>query len=173
MGEAFDHRVLVASLTAKERKVLLEQDDRPAIDRAALHFTLIGIFTTWIAMGWAGWWLALLPQGFLLVFLFTAMHECTHKTAFRSDWLNTIVCWTAGLILLLPPHWFRYFHLAHHRYTHDPERDPELAAPKPRTIPEYLWYLSGFPVWKSSVQALATNALPAHIEGFGSTKIGL
>ena len=159
MGEAFDHRVLVASLTAKERKVLLEQDDRPAIDRAALHFTLIGIFTTWIAMGWAGWWLALLPQGLLLVFMFAAMHECTHKTAFRSDWLNTIVCWTAGLILLLPPHWFRYFHLAHHRYTHDPERDPELAAPKPRTVQEYLWYLSGFPVWKSSVQALATNAL--------------
>ena len=159
MSEAFDHRILVASLTADERKAFLEQADGPAIDRAVLHFGLIGALAAWIAMGWSGWWLALLPQGILLVFLFTAMHECTHKTAFRTDFMNSAVCWVSGLLLFLPPNWFRYFHLAHHRYTHDPERDPELATAKPRTVPEYLWYLSGIPVWKSSFQALSTNAL--------------
>lgn len=159
MSEAFDHRVLVASLSADERRALLEQSDAPALNRAALHVAAIAFFTLWIVLGWPGWWLAMLPQGILLVFLFTAMHECTHKTAFKSDWLNGIICWTAGLVLIIAPNWFRYFHLAHHRFTHDPDQDPELATPKPRTRKQYFWYLSGLPVWRSLLRALVTNAL--------------
>ncbi|MEM7425355.1 MAG: fatty acid desaturase [Pseudomonadota bacterium] len=161
-----DHRRLLAAISAEERNRLLEQSDLPALNRIALHLGAIGLLSLWIASGWPGWWLALIPQGILLVFLFTAMHECTHKTAFRSDGLNQVVCWISGLILFLPPNWFRYFHLAHHRYTHDPDHDPELATPKPHDWTTYLIYLSGVPVWKNLFRAILSNAAGRNADSF-------
>ncbi|MGD9507528.1 MAG: fatty acid desaturase [Geminicoccaceae bacterium] len=104
------------------------------------------------------WPLWLLPQGILIVFLFTALHECTHRTAFRSEWLNRLVAACCGFLVLVPPEWFRCFHAAHHRFTHDPEHDPELASPEPRSRGEYLWRLSGLPLWRGSLQTLFVNA---------------
>jgi fatty acid desaturase len=43
------------------------------------------------------------------------------RTAFKSRRLNRGVAFAAGLFLLLPPNWFRYFHFAHHRHTQDPD----------------------------------------------------
>jgi fatty acid desaturase len=53
---------------------------------------------------------ALILHGIVLVFLFAPLHESLHRTAFRSRWLNNGVAWFAGLVLLLPPDWFRAFH---------------------------------------------------------------
>lgn len=97
-------------------------------------------------------------QGILLVFLFTLLHETTHFTPFKTKRLNTITGFCCGLILLLPPIWFRYFHLAHHRWTQDPQKDPELASPKPVNHYQYALYLSGIPVWKSHIGTLLNNA---------------
>ncbi|NNF79581.1 MAG: fatty acid desaturase, partial [Rhizobiales bacterium] len=52
-----------------------------------------------------------------------------------------------------------YFHFAHHRFTHEPGRDPELEAGKPETLGAYLLYVSGGPVWVSNVRVLVSNAL--------------
>lgn len=101
----------------------------------------------------------LLPvQGILLVFLFTLLHETTHNTPFQSLRLNRLASWFCGFIIFLPAEWFRHFHLAHHRYTHQPDKDPELASPKPTSKREYLIYLSGLPVWKSHLSTLIQNA---------------
>ena len=35
-----------------------------------------------------------------------------------------------GFSVLIAPNWFRYFHFAHHRFTHEPGKDPELEAGK-------------------------------------------
>src|SRR5699024_11056425 len=42
-------------------------------------------------------------------------------------------------------------HLAHHRHTQDPARDPELAEPKPQTLGQYLWVITGIPYWRAAV----------------------
>ncbi|MDD9984610.1 MAG: fatty acid desaturase, partial [Gammaproteobacteria bacterium] len=60
--------------------------------------------------------------------------------------------------LLLPPRYFRAFHLEHHRYTQDPERDPELAVAPPRTWSDYLWRVSGFQYWTSRVRTMLVHA---------------
>ncbi|MEM7252059.1 MAG: fatty acid desaturase [Pseudomonadota bacterium] len=91
--------------------------------------------------------IALVLHGVVLVFLFAPLHECIHFTAFRSRWLNTVVSNLAGFLLILPPRYFRSFHLAHHRHTQDPVRDPELPKPKLDTWPTYLWHVSGLPFW--------------------------
>lgn len=58
---------------------------------------------------------------------FGALHECAHRTAFRSRWLNELVAWVAAVPQLMAPQLMRVFHFEHHRHTHDLERDPELA----------------------------------------------
>ncbi|MEM9062714.1 MAG: fatty acid desaturase [Pseudomonadota bacterium] len=105
------------------------------------------------------WWAFLLPQGVLLVFLFTALHECIHRTAFRTDWINDRLADLLGAVVLLGAKHFRYFHMAHHRHTHDPENDPELAGGKPGSLYETLKYLSGVSDWTWRVRALWSNAL--------------
>ena len=94
-----------------------------------------------------------------MVFLFTAMHECSHATAFRSRWLNLAVGTGAGMLLLISPRWFFHFHQDHHRFTQDPARDPELATPKPATLAGYAWYLSGLPFWYGNLKVLVGNAM--------------
>ena len=85
--------------------------------------------------------------------------ECTHQTLFRTSWLNEALGHAIAPILALPFIWFRYFHLAHHRYTNDPDRDLELAAEgRPETWRSYLIYLSGWGYWSAVLIVLWTDA---------------
>jgi fatty acid desaturase len=105
-------------------------------------------------------WLApaMLLHGILLTFLFAPLHETIHRTAFRRRWLNDATAGLCGLPLMLPPEYFRAFHLAHHRHTQDPARDPELADPKPQSIWAYVRHVSGLPYWRSRLAALVRHA---------------
>jgi len=65
-------------------------------------------------------------QGALFAGLFAPLHECIHRTAFRSRWMNEVVAWFAGFATMLGPNAYRYFHFEHHRHTQNPQLDPEL-----------------------------------------------
>jgi fatty acid desaturase len=153
-----DHRALLSSIEPVRRRELTTLTDREGLVQLAAHLGLILVLGSLILARVPGWPLLLLPHGIAIVFLFTALHETIHKTAFRSSWLNTTVSHLAGFLVLVPPIWFKYFHLAHHRHTHDPDHDPELMAPKPQTFRQYLTYLSGIPLWWSMLQTLFGNA---------------
>src|SRR3972149_6139290 len=99
----------------------------------------------------------LLVHGVVLVFLSAPLHETIHRTAFATRWLNDAVAWVGGLVLILPPEYFRAFHFAHHRPTQDPARDPELAQAKPATVRAYLWYVSGLPYWRERIGTLVRH----------------
>ena len=127
----------------------MQRSDRKGLVRLALHGAALAL-TTWLLISTANsaWFvLALWAHGGLLVFLFAPLHESIHRTAFRSRWLNTLVASACGFLLVLPPRYFRMFHLQHHRYTRDPERDPELAQPEAAEWNTYLWRASGLPYW--------------------------
>ena len=64
------------------------------------------------------------------------------------------------------PRWFRWFHLAHHRFTQDPRRDPELAVPKPRSACAWLWHVSGLPYWLGQARVLLALAMGRVQGGF-------
>jgi fatty acid desaturase len=150
--------------TASERRALLElatRSDLRGLGQLGLHVAAL------LATGWVVWlargsaWLpaSMLPYGILLVFLFAPLHETIHRTAFWSRWLNDGVAWACGAVLLLPPEYFRAFHFTHHRYTQDPARDPELAAPKPASLWAWLWQVSGLPYWRERVATILRHAL--------------
>jgi fatty acid desaturase len=116
---------------------------------------------------WAsrGVWLvpALVIHGVALNFLFCALHETIHRTAFDSRRMNDAVAWVAGALLLLPPEFFRAFHFEHHRFTQDPARDPELAQPPPATLGAYLWRISGIPNWTKRLSVTLRHAFTGRV----------
>jgi fatty acid desaturase len=64
----------------------------------------------------------------------------------------------SGFLIFLPPTWFKYFHLAHHRFTQIPGKDPELAFEKPKTVLGYIIHVSGFTTWIGHFKTLFRNA---------------
>src|SRR5262249_26890382 len=96
--------------------------------------------------------------GWLLGVLFAPLHESLHRPALRSPWLNDGAAPVCRFLLLLPADEFRFFHFAHHRHTQDPAKDPELARPKPSSLPAWLLHVSGLPLWYALVAGLLRYA---------------
>jgi fatty acid desaturase len=159
MEKEVTHKEALALISAGELARLRSLSDRPGILHLAGHLLILAA-TGFAVLHSAGilWLAASIAHGVVLIFLFTPLHETIHGTAFRSPWLNAAVSHIAGYLLLLPPRYFRYFHFAHHRFTQDPEFDPELEMPKPQSWPQYLWYLSGIPFWKGAILVLLNHA---------------
>jgi fatty acid desaturase len=97
---------------------------------------------------------ALLIYGCLLTFLFAPLHESIHFTAFKSPWLNNAVAAVSGFLLILPYQYFRAYHYAHHRHTQNPEKDPELLYREKLNKANYVYQISGFNYWVSSLKNL-------------------
>jgi fatty acid desaturase len=155
-----DHREVIASIPPDAKDSLQRRSNSAGLRHLALYIAVLAATSTCIATKVPLWPLFILPQGVLLVFLFTLSHECTHKTPFRSGWLNDVIGHLVSIPIALPFTWFRYFHLAHHKWTNHPERDPELAGkPRPEVWSELLIYLSGWPYWKGMAKVLAANAV--------------
>lgn len=165
-----DHRAIIASLSPADRAELTRRSDTPGLVRFTVHFGAILLLGAFILRGIPFWPALLVPQGILIIFLFTALHEAIHETAFRSGRLNQVVARLSGLLVFIPPTWFRYFHFAHHRHTHDPDNDPELMSPKPETVAQYVLYLSGFPLWASMTRTIVANAVRETREPFVPAK---
>ena len=154
-----NHREFVASLSPQQRKRLTAKSDARGMAALALHLGAIVVLGGLIVAQVPLWPLLMLPQGIAIIFLFTTLHETIHRTAFATPGINDIVARLCGFLILLPAEWFRYFHFAHHRHTQDPERDPELAQPKPETVGRYILHVSGLPVWTSQVATLIRHAI--------------
>jgi fatty acid desaturase len=161
-----DHKAIIKGLTPAQRLELLAQSDVAGLRHLVLHAGLIGICTTLIVIQAPLVPLIMLVQGILIVFLFTTLHETVHRTPFRSDWLNVWVGRMCGFMVFVAPEWFRYFHFDHHRYTNEPDRDPELAGPRPETTWQYLKYMSGIPELVDRFKALFRNAFRANNDSF-------
>lgn len=111
-------------------------------------------------------WVFLLLQGITMTFLFTALHECVHLTAFRTRWINDLTAYVCGFLLLLPSRWFRLFHFDHHRFTQDLDKDPELSSAKPDSWPSYILHMSGVPYWWRMITGLAKISAGARSDRF-------
>ncbi len=154
-----DHKAALALIPDATTARLAKRENRAGLLHLAGHAALIAASGCLIWSKVPFWGLILPIHGILIVFLFTLEHEATHQTPFANakfgDWIGR----ACGLAILLPFEWFRYFHLAHHRYTNDPEHDPELSAgAKPETWRAYLIYASGWLYWTGMAAQLWANA---------------
>ena len=145
-----DHKELIKLLDADTRTKLTAKSDRVGIKRLCSHFGWILVLGCYVAVGAPFWGLALFPLGICIIFLFTLLHETVHFTPFENPRLNIVVGHVCSVLVIVPNTFFRYFHLAHHKHTNDPLNDPELETPRPVTLNDYLWHISGLPTWKAT-----------------------
>jgi fatty acid desaturase len=144
---------------------LSRRSDSQGLLQLGLHIGLLcatGLIV-WMSRGHPWLVSALVLQGIVLCFLFCALHESIHRTAFASRWLNDLVAWICGALLMLPPEYFRLFHFAHHRFTQDPTRDPELAVAGPATLAGYVWRVCGIPYWRDRLSVTLAHALTGRV----------
>jgi len=158
MSTPLTHAEFLTSLAPDTRAVLTARSRWHGLAHLAGHLGAIALTGAGIAAGVPFWPLLLPIHGVLIVFLFTLEHECTHRTPFASDRLCDWIGHATGALILNPFLWFRYFHLAHHRFT-NVAGDPELDSPKPETRAQWLWHVSGLPLWWGSLHLIARLAL--------------
>ncbi|MEO1137940.1 MAG: fatty acid desaturase [Pseudomonadota bacterium] len=155
-----DHKAFITGIPKDVLTWLNQTEDAAGLRHLSLHAGLIVVLGIWIGTGAPLWWLALVPQGIAICFLFTLQHETTHKTPFATPGLNEWVGRISGFLILQPFEWFRYFHLAHHRFTNIPGKDPELlSGAKPETWRAYIRHISGLPFWWTMGAQTLSNAL--------------
>lgn len=143
-------------LTGADLRALSQRSDLRGTLQITRHVLLI-IGAGWLVAIASPLWLlpAMLLLGILQSSLFAPIHETMHLTAFRSRRANAVVGWLAAAPSLLNWHFYAAFHLAHHRFTQDPLRDPELTPPAPTGMQSYLLRILGINYWRARLQVLA------------------
>lgn len=114
------------------RELSLRSDLQGTI-RTLSHYAVIIVLgtTIWLVSSIYGplWAMPLVVvQGYFVAFLFMAVHETAHKTAFKDRRLNLAVGHLSSFLIALPYEYYCLFHWDHHRYTQNPDKDPELLA---------------------------------------------
>ena len=146
-------------LTRADLKSLMQRSDAQGLRRLGLWLLLLAATTTLVTLTWNSWliWPAMFVHGIVLVHHFSLQHECVHYTVFLTRWLNDLAGQICGLIIILPHRFFRYEHCDHHTYTQLHGEDPELI-PMPKSLAEYLWYLSAIPYWRNKFTEVLRHA---------------
>lgn len=133
---------------AETLKRLYARSDRAGLVQTAAHLALLvaGGWMVWHARG--TWWIvpAVLAQAVFVNCLFGAMHESVHYGSFKTRWAADLLAFFSGAAILNNAGFYRHYHMAHHRYTQDPARDPELlSSTVPTNWSQYLLRVSALP----------------------------
>jgi len=155
-----DHKSFLKTLNAKDKARLNARSDARGLRHLMMYCAVLGVMGSWIFFALPLWQIMLIPHGILISFLFTLQHECTHNTPFKTLWLNSIMGHLIAFLLFQPFLWFRYFHLAHHKYTNVPGKDPELDGhEKPSSWGAFVRHLSTVDYWWAKVTTLIGNSV--------------
>src|ERR1700761_4410452 len=125
----------------KRLKELMQRKDGPAIRDTLLWFALLGL-TGWLGWHfWGTWWCV--PAFIIYGVLYCSCsdsrwHECGHRTAFKTTWMNDVVYEMASFMVLRESTPWRWSHTRHHTDTIIVGRDPEIAVPRPPDVPGIL-----------------------------------
>jgi MocE subfamily Rieske [2Fe-2S] domain protein len=113
---------------------LLQRRDGPAIRDTLLLFGILAA-TGWATVQlWGTWWV-IFPYLIYAVFYGTSSdsrwHECGHGTAFKTDWMNSLLYEVASFMVMRESVVWRWSHNRHHSDTIIVGRDPEIQIPRP------------------------------------------
>ena len=124
-------------ITRAELKELMRRDDGPAIRDTLIWFAALIVSGGLGCWFWGSW--AAVP--FFLVYgvLYgsasdSRWHECGHRTAFKTKWMNDAVYQIACFMILREPEIWRWSHTRHHTDTVIVGRDPEIITPRPPEV---------------------------------------
>jgi len=143
-------------LSPTELRALSGRSNAAGAMRLGIHGALL-VGSGWLVAIAGPWTLlpAMLAFGLVQVALFAPAHETMHQSAFASRRANAIVGWLASCPSLLNAQFYTAFHLAHHRHTQIPGRDPELDTPAPADLGAYVRRLLGGVYWRLRLRVIA------------------
>jgi fatty acid desaturase len=105
---------------------------------------------------------------------FTPLHEAVHRSVSRFALLNGAVGRLSALLLLAPFPVAKHFHLEHHRFTNDRERDPDAwSGLGPAWLLPLRWATQDLHYYRLFLRALRTLGLSARIESLVTSGLGL
>ncbi len=148
---------------------LSARSNLPGAVRTLSHYgavTIFGVLIWWVSSTYGlAWALPLIAaQGYFVAFLFMAVHETAHKTAFRDRALNLVVGHLSAFTIALPYEYYCLFHWDHHRYTQDPDKDPELiVGPKPSSDTQLAVAYSGLLQVAGRMRLMLRHALTGKV----------
>jgi fatty acid desaturase len=124
-----------------ELKELMRRDDGPAIRDTLIWFTAFIVSGGLGFYFWGSW--AAVPFFLIYGVLYgsssdSRWHECGHRTAFKTKWMNDAVYQIACFMILREPEIWRWSHTRHHTDTIIVGRDPEIITPRPPDIASLL-----------------------------------
>ncbi|WP_297085598.1 fatty acid desaturase [uncultured Draconibacterium sp.] len=115
-------------------KELLVRKNGPALRDTFLWFALI-IGSGILVYLWWGSWLVIFPYVVYSVLYASTSdsrwHESSHGTAFKSDWMNTVLYEISSFMVFRQSNVWRWSHARHHSDTIIRGRDPEIAVKRP------------------------------------------
>ena len=156
-------------LTPAMLRELSARSDLLGAVRAVTHYGAIVVVGAliWLVYSRYGliWALPLIAlQGYFVAFLFMIVHETAHKTAFRTRAINLVIGHLSAFAIVLPYEYYCLFHWDHHRYTQDPERDPELiVGPKPKSDTQLAIAYSGLLQFAVRVRLMLKHAFTGKV----------
>ena len=120
----------------KTLKALSRRSDVQGLVYFGGYMVLIAAAGAVAVLTWGTLWAipAFLVYGTLYGFCEVPAHECQHRTAFRTPWLNETVHWIVCFMSYREPIYSRWFHSAHHTHTLMVGRDPEIDLMRPANL---------------------------------------
>jgi Na+-transporting NADH:ubiquinone oxidoreductase subunit F len=121
-------------LERDQLRLLMQRRNGPAIRDTVLWIALL-LGTGYLAhRSWGTWWM--IPAFFVYGTLYGSVsdsrwHECGHRTAFKTAWMNDSVYFVASFMVWREAVSWRWSHIRHHSDTIVVGRDPEIAFQRP------------------------------------------
>jgi Na+-transporting NADH:ubiquinone oxidoreductase subunit F len=140
-----------------EMRKLLVRRDGPAIRDTLIWFALLAGFGYWAYSWWGSIW-AVIPFALYGVIYGSTSdsrwHETNHGTAFKTEWMNNALYEIASFMVRRESTVWRWSHNRHHSDTIIVGRDPEIAVPRPPSLPKFVLTFFGVPASMSYFQTV-------------------
>ena len=124
-----------------ELKALMQRKDGPAIRDTLIWFAALIVTGGLGVYFWGSW--AAVPFFIIYGAIYggssdSRWHECGHRTAFKTKWMNDAVYEIACFMVMREPEIWRWSHTRHHTDTIIVGRDPEIITPRPPDVASLL-----------------------------------
>ena len=118
----------------RDIRALMQKSDAVALRDTLIWFLGLGLSGYLAVVLWPTFWS--IPFWFIYGVLYgsasdSRWHECGHRTAFKTEWMNNVVYHIASFMLVRNPVVWKASHVRHHTDTIIVGRDPEIVAMRP------------------------------------------
>jgi len=149
-------------VSRKRLKELMQRSDSPAL-RDTVLWVLSFLITGGLAFYLWPSWLALpffLAYGVLYGSSSDSRwHECGHRTAFKTGWMNDVIYQIACFMIMRDPTVWRWSHTRHHTDTIIVGRDPEIAVMRPTLILKVIGMFLAVPQVIATTKSILRHAM--------------